>query len=151
MNAPPPQPPPVFALRFAATPGNLKMVRCVVEAATVQAGCSDSLGKHIVIAVNEACMNIIQHGYTGDTTGEIELEILNNSGVLEFQLNDSAPTVSLADVQPRALDDLRPGGLGTHFIREIMDEFSHGPGPNNQGNRWRLIKAVHAESIEQAR
>ena len=133
---------PLFELRFGADPANLKMVRCVVEAAANQAGCLEAESKHIVIAVNEACMNIIQHGYNGDTTGEIKLEFLNNNGVLEFHLRDDAPTAVTEDIQPRKLDDLRPGGLGTHFIREIMDEFSHTPGPNGCGNLWRLVKAI---------
>jgi len=135
-------PPPLFSLRFLALPTNLKMVRCVVEAAACQAGCKEAICNHVVIAVNEACMNIIQHGYHGDPTGEIKLEFRNNNGVLEFHLHDQAPTVDVGTVQPRDLDDLRPGGLGTHFIREIMDEFSHLPGPDGMGNRWRLTKAI---------
>ena len=132
----------LFQLRFPALADNLKMMRCVVEAAACRAGCDPDLCTHIVIAVNEACMNIIQHGYVDDPTGEIEMEILNNGGVLEFQLRDSAPSIAIESVQPRALDDLRPGGLGTHFIREIMDEFTLTPGPNGTGNVWRLTKAI---------
>jgi sigma-B regulation protein RsbU (phosphoserine phosphatase) len=139
-------PAPLFSLRFTAIPANLKMVRCVVEAASCQAGCAEALCNHVVIAVNEACMNIIQHGYSSDPAGEIELEFRNNGGVLEFILQDQAPTAVIEDVRPRDLDDLRPGGLGTHFIREIMDEFSHVPGKGGHGNRWRLTKTIsHSE------
>jgi len=139
----------LFSLRFSALPTNLKMVRCVVEAAACQAGCAEAICNHVVIAVNEACMNIIQHGYKGDPTGEIELEFRNNGGVLEFHILDQAPTVNVDNVKPRDLDDLRPGGLGTHFIREIMDEFTHVPGPNGKGNRWRLTKAiVHRDNTQ---
>ena len=35
------------------------------------------LSKKLVIAVNEACMNIIQHAYKGDESGEIIFEMLN--------------------------------------------------------------------------
>jgi len=133
---------PLFSLRFSAIPANLKMVRCVVEAAACQAGCAESVCNHVVIAVNEACMNIIQHGYRGDPGGEIELEFRNNDGVLEFILRDQAPSAEIENVQPRDLDDLRPGGLGTHFIREIMDEFSHVPGPGGIGNSWCLSKNI---------
>lgn len=137
---------PQLALRFAAIPANLKMVRCVVEAAACQAGCGEAVCNHVVIAVNEACMNIIQHGYGADPAGEIDLEFRNNDGVLEFILHDEAPTAVIEEVQPRDLDDLRPGGLGTHFIREIMDEFSHVPGSDGTGNHWRLTKTItHSE------
>ena len=137
---------PLFSLRFSAIAANLQMVRCVVEAASCQAGCAEAVCNHVVIAVNEACMNIIQHGYRSDPTGEIELEFRNNDGVLEFTLHDQAPAADIDEVQPRDLDDLRPGGLGTHFIREIMDEFSHVPGPGGIGNRWRLSKTIsHSE------
>lgn len=134
---------PLFEIRFGADPANLKMVRCIVEAAANQAGCPEAESKHIVIAVNEACMNIIQHGYSGDAAGEIKLEFLNDNGSLEFRLHDEAPTAVSENVQPRELDDLRPGGLGTHFIREIMDEFIHTPGLDGHGNLWRLIKVVN--------
>jgi len=62
----------------------------------------------VVSAVDEACQNIIRHGYGGN--GEIVLEIRRNGPrQLEVQLIDFAPPVDLAKIRPRCLDDVRPG------------------------------------------
>ena len=33
-----------------------------------------------------------------------------------------------SSIKPRDLSDVRPGGLGVHFIREIMDQVVYDPG-----------------------
>jgi len=58
---------------------------------------------------------------------------------IEFRIRDQAPVVSLEDWRPRDLDDLRPGGLGVHFIRQIMDEIRYLPSPEGVGN-WLSMK-----------
>jgi anti-sigma regulatory factor (Ser/Thr protein kinase) len=132
----------IIELRFAAAAENLRVMRAAVEHAARLVGCSESIAKEVVIAVNEACMNIIQHGYRWDRKGEIVLEILNNSGTLTVLLRDDAEAVVAERIRPRALDDVRPGGLGTHFIRTLMDEFEVTPGDEGRGNVWRLSKII---------
>ena len=44
--------------------------------------------------------------------------------------------------QPRERDDLRPGGLGTHFIGEVMDEVEFMPPPADGGNLLRMVKRI---------
>jgi len=50
-------------------------------------------------------------------------------------------TVNAKKMCGRALEDVRPGGLGLHFIRESMDtvEFSRRKGRN----QLRLVKILH--------
>jgi sigma-B regulation protein RsbU (phosphoserine phosphatase) len=45
-----------------------------------------------------------------------------------------------AEIEPRDLDDVRPGGLGVHFMREIMDEISYLPQEGDYGNILRMVK-----------
>ncbi|OGT31685.1 MAG: hypothetical protein A2W28_09060 [Gammaproteobacteria bacterium RBG_16_51_14] len=118
------------------------MVRMLVKRAAGIVGCDKQQSERLVIAVNEACMNIIQHAYRGDDTGEIVLEILNNDSQIQFRLTDFAEPVDLASVKPRDLDDVRPGGLGTHFIREIMDECEMGHLEGGKGNYLRMVKKL---------
>jgi sigma-B regulation protein RsbU (phosphoserine phosphatase) len=106
------------------------------------AGCDTELSDKLVIAVNEACMNVIKHAYKGDYSGEIILEIHNNAGSLLFRLLDHADPVDLDSVKPRDLEDIRPGGLGTHFIREIMDECNMGHLEGGAGNYLEMIKKI---------
>ncbi len=85
--------------------------------------------------------NIIRHGYRGK--GEVALEIRrNNFHRLEVQLIDFAAPADTAKIQPRCLDDLRPGGLGTHFMRSVMDEVCFLPPPAGAGNLLRMTKAI---------
>ena len=52
--------------------------------------------------------------------------------MLHISLLDDAPLIDLDKVRPRDLDDLREGGLGTHFIMEITEhaEWLHDNGRN---------------------
>ena len=43
-------------------------------------------------------------------------------------------------MRPRDLDDIRPGGLGTHFIREVMDRVAFLTPADGRGNLLELIK-----------
>ena len=43
---------------------------------------------------------------------------------------------------PAGLDDVRPGGLGTHFINEIMDEVRFLVPPGGRGNRLEMVKRI---------
>ncbi len=132
----------LLELRFQASADRLCLIRPLVKRVAEVVGCQGDLADQLVLAVNEACMNVIQHAYKGDETGEIVLEILNNKKKLLFRLKDFAEPVDLESVQPRDLDDLRPGGLGTHFIREIMDECVMGHLKDAQGNYIEMIKRI---------
>ena len=101
----------------------------------------ESLREELILAVNEACMNIIQHAYGGSNQGEIRLSLELLDDRLAIELADDAPCIDPASVKPRPLEELRPGGLGVHFIREILDEMTFLP-CGDRGNRLRLVKRL---------
>ncbi len=68
-----------------------------------------------------ATSNVIKYGYEGDTTKRIDLEISTAEGKLTIKIRDYGKTPDLDKIKPREIDDVRPGGLGTHFLREVMD------------------------------
>ena len=128
---------------YQANPNQLGQIRRQVRQAVALCGCDTDLTEKLVLAVNEACMNVIQHAYGGAQTGEILLEILNNDNKLLFRIEDYAPPINLSSVRPRNIDDLRPGGLGTHFIREIMDDFKIGHLEGDVGNFLEMTKKIN--------
>ncbi|HSR62545.1 MAG TPA: ATP-binding protein [Gammaproteobacteria bacterium] len=130
-------------MHFLSHPDRLCLIRVVVKRAAESMGCSEKLAEKMVLAVNEACMNIIQHAYKGDYSREIVLEILNNDNHIKFRITDHAEPVDLSCVKPRDLDDLRPGGLGTHFMQEIMDECAMGHLEGGRGNYIEMIKNIN--------
>jgi len=131
----------LLEMRFLADPVLLKTVRARVHEVLAAAGYGAQVISEIVIAVNEACMNIMQHAYQGDTSGEIILEILDNEKQLVIELHDFGSQVDSACMQPRSLDDLRPGGLGTHFMRSLMDQCDYAC-EGQKGNRLRMTRSI---------
>ena len=131
-------------LRFAAAATSLKMVREQVHDALSRIGVSRKFVSDFVIAINEACMNVIEHAYKGEPGGEIVLAMNNNETEIEVVLTDFAAPIDFAEIRPRALDDLRPGGLGTHFMNEIMDACAYTHLPDRCGNVLRMSKRLDA-------
>ena len=132
----------LFELQFPSKPERLCLVRALVKRSAEFAGCSEDLTDKLVIALNEACMNVIQHAYKFDDSGVINLEILNNDSEIQFRLTDEAELIDLSKVEPRDLDDVRPGGLGVHFIREIMDTCDMGHLADGKGNYLEMKKTI---------
>jgi len=130
-------------LRFPAKPERLCLLRALINRATEAVGCEKGLGDKLVIALNEACMNVIQHAYKGQGSGEIILEVLKNDSELFFRLTDFAEPIDLDKVKSRDLEDVRPGGLGVHFIHEIMDDVDMGHLEGGKGNYLDMIKKIN--------
>ncbi|NKB38288.1 MAG: ATP-binding protein [Gammaproteobacteria bacterium] len=133
----------LFELRFPSKPERLCLVRALVKRSAEQVGCCDELTDKLVIALNEACMNVIQHAYQFDESGEIVLEIHAGENEIQFRLTDGAKLIELEKVEPRDLEDVRPGGLGVHFIREIMDDTDMGHLQNGEGNYLAMKKTIY--------
>lgn len=128
--------------RFAARPERLKDVRAAVSAAVTRAGCSEGCTRDVVMAVDEACQNVIRHAYGGPCDQEIELLIEREDDRLLLSLRDFAPPVDPARIRPRPLDEVRPGGLGVHLIREVMDATEFRRPESGVGNVLRMTKKI---------
>ena len=132
----------LLELRFPAIPDRLKLVRAAVSEAAASCGCTEQCRDDIVMAVDEACQNVIRHAYEGDPKGEIILDVRRQDEHMVFHLTDFATPVNEKKVRPRPLEDVRPGGLGTHFINECMDEAAFRPPPSGAGNLLRMVKKI---------
>lgn len=132
----------LLSLTVPSQPDRLKLVRNAVTDTAKFCGCSKELRRDLVIAVDEACQNVIRHAYGGSPNGEIELKICRNEDELIFLLRDFAETIDVSKVKPRDLEDIKPGGLGTHFINEVMDEVEFLAPPGDGGNLLRMMKKL---------
>ena len=131
---------PLVELRLSARADRLKLVRGSVRAAARMCGFSDGTAQSIVLAIDEACQNIIVHGYRDRPDGEIIIGLFRRRDGLLARLRDFAPPVDPASVRPRDLADLKPGKLGSHFIRTIMDTVEFRPVPDGRGNLLEMTK-----------
>lgn len=131
----------IDAWDFPAEASSLQTLRDALRSILREHRIPEVRSRDIVLAVNEACMNIIQHGY-GDETGTVRIEIEKLGDVWCFRLIDTAPLVDTENMQSRDLNDIRPGGLGMHFIREIMDDIKMSHPEGGQGNILEMTKRI---------
>ncbi len=128
--------------QFPARARELGPTRAMTQMALNNHGWGSDIVDDIVLAIDEACQNIIRHAYRGECDDPIILHIVLNNKDLVVELEDHAPTVSPDCMNPRAFEDIRPGGLGCHFIRQVMDTVSIEPSSTERGNVMRMIKGV---------
>jgi sigma-B regulation protein RsbU (phosphoserine phosphatase) len=132
----------LIQLRVSAKPNRLKLVRNSVREASEFCGFSKTDVNDIVLAVDEACQNVIRHAYGGESEEDISIELRQRPDAMVIVIRDFADPVDVSKVKPRDLDDIRPGGLGTHLIQEVMDEVDFLPPPIDGGNLLRLVKRI---------
>lgn len=130
----------LFGLSFPADPSRLKFMRPALEGAAKACQFGEDEIQDLLLAAGEAIENIMIHAYGGQAKGEITLAVHRLPDGIMLRLRDFAPRVDTGKIEPRPLDEVRPGGLGTHFIRAIMDDASFIPLPDGEGNLLELVK-----------
>ncbi len=136
----------LLKLQLESNPQALGLVRAAVERATELLHFPEEESRAIVRSVDEALANVIRHAYQGKSGQPIEVTCRHLHGTqnevcttgLEIVLQDSGVPADPRKMKGRSLDELRPGGLGLHFMRQSMDEveFSRKKGKN----QLRLVK-----------
>ena len=108
---------------FPINTSSLKEVRTFSREVFEKINLDQDLKDELVLAIAEAAQNIVKHGYKDveETTDKMEIKISLNDGQLEIGFFDKGKPVVPENVQHRKLDDIKPGGLGTFFIKQIMD------------------------------
>ncbi len=118
--------------------GQLESVRGFVESAAREFGFDDDDVSNIVLAVDEACTNIIKHAYGGAATGEIRIEIRPKGKTFSIHILDSGKPFDPEGIEPpnlrKHLTEFRRGGLGVYLMRRLMDkvEYAIVPGKPNE-------------------
>jgi serine/threonine-protein kinase RsbW len=144
----------LLKLELQSNPEMLSVMRHALGQLAETLGFSGAECRAVVLAVDEALTNIIKHAYNGEGGRPIRasfrrIEVPAGSKLkkaLEIVLEDRGKKVDCAKLCGRPLEDLRPGGLGLHFINECMDtvEFSRKLGKN----QLRLIKVLDGPNPE---
>ena len=109
---------------FVVSSSSLKDVRSFSREVFSKVNLNQDLKDELVLAIAEAAQNIVKHGYKGveNTTDKMQIKISLKNNELEIGFFDKGKPVVPGNVQHRKLDDIKPGGLGTFFIKQIMDE-----------------------------
>lgn len=143
---------PDISIRIFSAPEFLRPVRVMMDALAGQCGFDDHSCGHISLAMDEALANVMRHGYKGQRDGRIWISVWTHESpeALEVVIEDLGVSVDPCSIRSRDLDDVRPGGLGVHFIRHTMDECSWEQRPGG-GMRLRMLKRVPAAAPETPR
>ena len=105
-------------------------------------GFADDDVNKISIAVDEACTNIIKHGYNFSTKEKIEIHINRKESEFEIVITDTGKQfdpkeISTPDMK-EYLSQFRRGGLGVYLMKRIMDKVEFTVHANE--NQLRMIK-----------
>ena len=141
---------PDVTLQMFSQPRFLAAVRALVGTMAQRLGFNEMQCGQISLAVDEALCNVITHGYKRESNGKVWISFWShdqNPAKLKIVIEDAADQVDPEKIQPRDLDDVRPGGLGVHIIREVMDEVTY-ERRESEGMRLTMIK--HLGAVENA-
>lgn len=114
-------------LNFPSDPRYLGVVRGSIERFAALVGFDEEECRWITLAVHEALTNVIRHAYHNQHDKPVELHLRERDQGMEVLLVDHGTGVKPEQMSGRDLNDVRPGGLGLHMIREIMNETQYSP------------------------
>ena len=83
----------------------------------------ESYKDEIVLAIDEACQNVVRHAYR-DKDGNVAVKLSFQDKEFIVSIEDDGTPVIPEKIKPRNIEDIKPGGLGTFFINQIMDSVS---------------------------
>jgi len=132
--------------RSLTVPGQFEYLATIadfISDAGRDAGFDQDLIFHVQMAVDEACSNVIEHAYQGQDKGDITLCCDCNGEEWIIAIYDTGRSFDPSLVpEPNLnanLDDIKTGGLGLYFMRQLMDEveFSF---DQERGNKLLMVK-----------
>ncbi len=129
-------------IAFTSDTCHLAEVRRAARGFLDESGFGECAAELLVLAVDEACTNIIRHAY-GNECKPVRLEMERLADRVRFVLRDYGRSCDPDRIRSRALEDIRPGGVGVHIIRQAFDYVKYEPQP--RGTKLILEKKFHDE------
>ena len=122
---------------------NLSQIRDFTKAAAESSGFSEDTAGKIILAVDEACTNIIKHDYKNSPEGEISLSVKLKDGKFSISIIDHGTHFDPSRIPEPDLKEYykqkRVGGLGMFLIKRLMDEVNYSTLTGNK-NQVILVK-----------
>ena len=142
----------LLKLELQSDPKLLSVVRGALERMTEVFGFAPPERRSVTRAVDEALTNIMRHGYGGQLDQPIEIRCMrlphqtssHHGDGLQIVLCDYGPEIDPTKLRGRRLDEIKPGGLGLHFIRQSMDRVEYERAGDT--NQFRLVKYLQPAS-----
>jgi len=117
----------LLSKKWTSCPSELSDIRKNVGEVCQQLAYSEQQTSAIILAIDEACTNIIRYAYKDCRDGVIQIDISTDKQQVIFRLYDFAKQVSKDCIKVKPSSPLKPGGLGVMLMKQVMDtvEFIH--------------------------
>ncbi len=117
-----------FQLRVPAEDRHLVEIRDFIQEVGEKVQIPGKVLANTKLAVDEACTNVVKHGYKG-RSGFIEVVVTGNLREFSIEIRDQGESFDLRNVKSPDLkmyvETRRRGGLGVFIMNQLMDEVSY--------------------------
>ena len=108
---------------------NLTTVREFVNSAVGEVSIPQDIAGDIVLAVDEACTNIIKHAYHYSPDGDIKIKLKYSDKKIVVEITDHGASFH-PDAVPKPdlkkyFEEKRVGGLGMYLMKSLMDDIRY--------------------------
>ena len=145
-------PPGGFAIECVADGGALRQILAFMDGVCTRLDASESERFDLKLAVEEACINVIDYGYSAGAPGPIGVEVRDEPDRRVVFVTDRAtpfdPSSAPAADTTSELDDRDIGGLGLFLVRKVMNEVRYESSPE-RGNCLTLVQLKSRGQEEQ--
>ena len=112
-------------LEFTSHTANLALMRNFLRKFLARHPFSEKQRTLMVLGVDEACTNVIRYAYDLRDDQPIALSVEALSTCVRMRLRDYGEQTPADQMQGRAHNQLKPGGLGLHLIRNAFDKVDY--------------------------
>lgn len=125
-------------LKVKSRTENLSVIRDFIGTSASELKLPNEIVENIILAVDEACTNIIKHAYKYSPDGDITITIKPTSSkfivsIIDNGISFEPETIPEPDLQ-KYYRQRRVGGLGIYLMKTLMDEVKYvsKPGKYNE-------------------
>ncbi|MDD9304093.1 MAG: ATP-binding protein [Desulfobacter sp.] len=129
-------------LSIPSHPRFLQLVRGMMKKVTAILSIEREQADYIILAVDEACSNIIRHSYKNDHSQKIDFLICLKKSRLDISIMDNGKPFEFTELPCRDPEEIHPGGLGIYIIRRVMDQVNYHRSKKGQ-NIIQMVKALN--------
>jgi serine/threonine-protein kinase RsbW len=108
---------------------NLSLIRDFVNTFALDAGITPDVVENIILAVDEACTNIIRHAYKSYPDGDLIIKVKFSQSkffvsIIDYGKSFEPETIPDPDLQ-RYYRQRKVGGLGMYLMKTLMDDVKY--------------------------
>jgi serine/threonine-protein kinase RsbW len=139
-------------LKVKSKTENLSIIRDFINSSAADAGVASDALENIILAVDEACTNIIKHAYKSFPDGELIIKTKSTLNRFVVSITDYGESFEPAMIPEPDLQKYyrqrRVGGLGMYLMKTLMDDVKYVsiPGKYNEVLLSKNIKVAQSNA-----